>query len=386
MINSFYYFNIFSKIEKVIFKLKDKIDLKRWLFIKNKKQQKHLLLIMNFMRILRPIYQKSRLISRNYSALPKYLGNTNELLNNVEEKINILPTSIVATKTTKQYCGPVKAAILDWSGTTLDKYVIAPAVVFVEVFKKFKVPITMEEARGPMGLRKDLHINALTESPEIAQRWEKQYGRAVTRSDIDAMFKEFVPLQLQCLHKYSTLLPNVVETIDTLRDDYDLKIGVTTGFTRVMVDLLLKDAKEQGFVPDCNVAGDEVLNGARPKPFMIYKNLDLLDVYPIRSVVKVDDTVGGIGEGQNAGCWTVGIARYSNYMNIDSYEHEASLSEEEIEKRLIHSRNTLEKAGADYVIDTLDQLPYVINAINITLRTQYPPIPPTSPLFDNFED
>jgi len=332
------------------------------------------------MRILRPIYQQSRIISRNYGALSREVIERKQL-NIIKQETNVISAPKVATQISKQYDGSVKAAILDWSGTTLDKYVIAPAVVFVEVFKRFEVPITMEEARKPMGLRKDLHIKALTESPEIAQRWEKQYGRAVTRSDIDAMFKEFVPLQLQCLHKYSTLLPNVVKTIDTLRNDYDLKIGVTTGFTRVMVDLLLKDAAKQGFVPNCDVAGDDVINGARPKPFMIYKNLDLLDVYPIRSVVKVDDTVGGIGEGQNAGCWTVGVARYSNYMNIDSFEHEASLSEEEIEKRLIHSRNTLEKAGADYVIDTLEQLPFVINAINTTQRTQYPPIPSTLPHF-----
>ena len=33
------------------------------------------------------------------------------------------------------YRGPLRAAILDWSGTTTDRYVIAPAVVFQEVFK-----------------------------------------------------------------------------------------------------------------------------------------------------------------------------------------------------------------------------------------------------------
>lgn len=58
----------------------------------------------------------------------------------------------------RSYVGPVKACILDWSGTTVDKYVLAPAVVFVDVFKKHGVPITMKEARQPMGLRKDLHI------------------------------------------------------------------------------------------------------------------------------------------------------------------------------------------------------------------------------------
>ena len=59
----------------------------------------------------------------------------------------------------REYRGRVKAVILDWSGTTVDAYVIAPAVVFVEVFKKQGVEISMPEVRGPMGLpiERDLH-------------------------------------------------------------------------------------------------------------------------------------------------------------------------------------------------------------------------------------
>ena len=72
------------------------------------------------------------------------------------------------------FAGKVQLAVLDWSGTTADAFVIAPAYAFVEVFEKYKasctefqvaqfnavaqVPISMEEARLPMGLRKDLHI------------------------------------------------------------------------------------------------------------------------------------------------------------------------------------------------------------------------------------
>ena len=80
-----------------------------------------------------------------------------------------------------------------------------------------------------------------------------------------------------------------------------IKIGVSTGFTRPMVDVLLAAAREQGFKPDATVAGDEVVNGARPKPFMVYRNLDLLDIHPIQSVVKVDDTASGVGEALEAG-------------------------------------------------------------------------------------
>lgn len=268
----------------------------------------------------------------------------------------------------RKYTGPLKACILDWSGTTADKYVIAPAVVFKEVFDKHGVPITMKEAREPMGLRKDLHIKAITEIPEVKERWKEKHGNYPTQHCVDKMFDDFVPIQLGNLGNYSELLPGVRAATYRLRNECNLKIGVTTGFIRPMVDVLLVDAISQGFDPDCTVAGDEVENGARPKPFMVYKNLDLLNVSPIQSVVKVDDTVGGVGEGLEAGCWTVGVSRYSNYMDIDSEEHEAQLSQEDLLERNRKSREILQKAGAHYVIDTIVDLPDIVHEINSKLR------------------
>ncbi|HEX9771254.1 MAG TPA: phosphonoacetaldehyde hydrolase [Kiloniellales bacterium] len=263
----------------------------------------------------------------------------------------------------RSYRGKVKAVILDWSGTTADAYVLAPAVVFVDVFKQHGVAISMAEARGPMGLRKDLHIKALTEVPEIRERWKGVHGSDPGQAEVDAMFADFVPMQLDCLREYTALLPGVAETTQKLQAE-GIKIGSSTGFTRAMVDILEADAKTQGYVPDASVAGDEVEHGARPKPFMVYKNLDMLDVHPIQSVVKVDDTVSGVGEALEAGCWGVGIARYSNYMDIDSFEHEKRLSKADIERRLAFTRETLRKAGAHYVIDTFDELTAVIADVN----------------------
>ena len=267
---------------------------------------------------------------------------------------------------TRGYRGKVKALILDWSGTTADAYVLAPAVVFVDVFKKHGVEISMAEARGPMGLRKDLHIKSLTEVPEIAERWKGVHGNHPGQPEVDAMFADFVPMQLECLREYTSLLPGVAETTQKLQAQ-GIKIGSSTGFLRAMVDILEEDAKKQGYVPDASVAGDEVEHGARPKPFMVYKNLDMLDVHPIQSVVKVDDTVSGVGEALEAGCWGVGIARYSNYMDIDSFAHEKSLSDAEIQRRLAFTRETLRKAGSHYVIDTFDELPAVIEDVNARL-------------------
>jgi len=266
----------------------------------------------------------------------------------------------------RTYRGKVKALVLDWSGTTADAYVLAPAVVFVEVFKKQGVEISMEEARGPMGLRKDLHIKALTETPEIRDRWKKIKGKEPTQKDVDRMFKDFVPLQLKCLRQYTKLLPGVAAVLQRLQKQ-GIKVGSSTGFVRSMVNILEKEAKKQGYVPDASVAGDEVVNGARPKPFMVYKNLDMMDIHPIQSVVKVDDTVSGIGEAQEAGCWGVGVARYSNYMNINSFEEEKRLSKADIQARLEKTRDILRKSGAHYVIDSLADIEPVIADVNARL-------------------
>jgi phosphonoacetaldehyde hydrolase len=266
----------------------------------------------------------------------------------------------------REYRGKVKGLVLDWSGTTADAYVIAPAVVFVEVFKNQGVDISMTEARGPMGLRKDLHIKALTEDPVLRDRWRSIHDRYPGQEDVDRMFVDFVPAQVACLPNYTKLLPGVAEVTQRLQKR-GIKIGNTTGFLRPMVDVLEKAAKEQGYTPDASVAGDEVEQGARPKPFMVYRNLDLMDVWPIQSVIKVDDTVGGVGEGLNAGCWSVGVARYSNYMNIQSLDEADNMPTEELQSRLEKTRQILLNAGAHYVIDSLAEIETVIEDVDSRL-------------------
>src|SRR6266536_5183464 len=46
----------------------------------------------------------------------------------------------------RRYRGKIQAVLLDWAGTTMDHGCMAPAVVFVEVYRRQHVPITMEEA------------------------------------------------------------------------------------------------------------------------------------------------------------------------------------------------------------------------------------------------
>jgi phosphonoacetaldehyde hydrolase len=273
------------------------------------------------------------------------------------------PMKTITYNSSSGYSGPLQAAVLDWSGTCADIFVIAPAYAFVEVFEKFGVKISMQEARGPMGLRKDLHIQALTKMDSVREKWHKVHGKYPGQADVDAMFKDFVPMQLKCLPNYTKLIPGTPETVKTLREKYGLKIGNTTGFQRVMVDVLLKAAAKQGYVPDISVAGDEVTM-PRPYPFMVFKNMEKLGISPVHSIVKVDDTVGGVGEGLNAGCWTVGLSDTSNYMDIDTVEQYEKMPKAEFQARAAKARETLLKTGCHYVVPDITHLPPIIEDIN----------------------
>lgn len=251
----------------------------------------------------------------------------------------------------------------------------------------------MAEARGPMGLRKDLHIEALLNVPAIRGRWIKVHGKAPTEETVKNMFKDFVPLQLAVLPKYTRLIPGTAATVQQLRDEFQLRIGMTTGFQQEMTAILLAAAKQQGFSPDVHVAGDEVTK-PRPWPYMVWKNMERLQLADPSLVVKVDDTASGIGEGLNAGAWTVGCYATSNYMDIDSPEHRNSLvrlhflfffsvfyfcfsfpqSTEEFERRAQKSRDILRAAGAHVLIRDITWLPGAIRQLNHRLaRGEYPP-------------
>lgn len=208
----------------------------------------------------------------------------------------------------RHYKGKVKGVIFDWSGTVVDCGVYSPATVFLEVFKAEGVPISIEEAREPMGGHKKVHIRKITHMESVRRRWFEKFGRFPNEEDVERMFENFVPQQIACLLDYSDMITGAVETVNILRHEMGLKIGSTTGFTTPMLDVLKKAAADQGYTPDVYVASDQVPQ-ARPYPYMVWLNAIKLDVNPIEAIVKVDDTADGVKEGTSAGCWSVGLAK-----------------------------------------------------------------------------
>ena len=261
----------------------------------------------------------------------------------------------------RNYRGKLKAVILDWAGTTMDYGCYAPAVVFVEVYKRKGVPISMEEARIPMGAHKKVHIRKISQLDSVSERWKEIHGRKPNEDDVDEMFADFVPLQLACLADYSDLIPGTLEAITHFRER-GLKIGSTTGYLPEMMAMLKEEASQRGYGPDSSVCAGDVPAG-RPEPWMCLENAKNLGVYPMESIVKVDDTLPGIDEGLNAGMWTIGLAKTGNEIGLNQEEIEA-LTADELQVKLEGAYRRMWQVGAHYVVDGIWDVPIVLDLID----------------------
>ena len=254
----------------------------------------------------------------------------------------------------------LRAVIFDWAGTVVDYGSLAPMGAFVETFGEFGVEISVDEARGPMGMAKRPHIAALMALPRIAAAWSERHGHPPGEADIDAVYDVFVPKNTAVAARFSQVIPGVADVVAALKAD-GLKIGSTTGYTRSIMAEITPQAADQGFAPDSLVCTGDTVEG-RPTPYMIYRTLLDLAVWPAWSAVKVDDTEVGIAEGLNAGCWTVGVAVSGNVFGLSRPDTEA-LAPDDFARRRAAAMAKLTVAGAHYVIDSVADLLPVMAAI-----------------------
>ncbi len=258
----------------------------------------------------------------------------------------------------------LQAVIFDWSGTTVDFGSFAPTGAIISVFARRNIPITIAEARAPMGTYKYDHIRTITEMPRVATLWRETHGRDVTKADVDAMFADLTPVQIEAITQYADLIPGVADAVSAMRAR-GLKIGSCTGYTTEMMKPLLPLAQARGYAPDALVCPDDVGYG-RPAPFMCYENARRLGVYPMWTMVKMGDALADIHEGRNAGMWTVGIAKTGNELGLTPSEL-ATIPADELQTRLNAIYDRFYEAGAHFVVDSVaDSLP-ILDSIQAKL-------------------
>jgi len=261
--------------------------------------------------------------------------------------------------------------VLDWAGTVVDHGSRAPMGAFVRAFAEFGVAITVADARGPMGMAKRDHIRMVAAVPSVAANWRARHGKPCGEADIDAIMAVFEPMNIAAVKDHADIIPGALEALADARKR-GLKIGSTTGYTRPIMAELMPIAAARGYSPDVVVCAGDLKEG-RPAPLMMWHAMAAMGTWPAHTVVKVDDTPPGIGEGLNAGTWTIGLALTGNICGL-SAEELAGLPE--AEKAVVRARaaSEMNAAGAHLVIDSIADLPAALDTIEARLAKGERPV------------
>ncbi len=248
----------------------------------------------------------------------------------------------------------IRLAIFDLGGTIVDKYSLTPFLSFKETLGNHGIRVSTQDIVGDMGMSKYTHIQKILHTHK--SDWNKIYNRDPSSDDIDNVYNDFLKVQKEKTKSTMTILPETKVVIDELQKS-DIQIAVTTGFDQDTMILVHEKLTNHGIhIPENLMISSTCMNiPGRPDPGMIHELTKRANINNNSQVVKIDDTPVGIKEGIYAGCWTIGVCRWSVHMGVEepSQMHAIDEYHDFRLQKLSRAYRILKDAGAHYVVSDL---------------------------------
>ena len=200
---------------------------------------------------------------------------------------------------------PIKLVVFDMAGTTVqDKKEVETC--FARACKETNLNVSEERILALQGYSK-IEVFRLLWEEKIGQD-HPEYAENVAYS------YDYFRMILEDHYKANEIFPTegCLEIFDFLRKN-DIKIALTTGFYRKVINIILEkldwlNGLEYNYVNtsgksiiDVSIASDEVQKG-RPEPYMIQKAMKLMGVSDPYDVINIGDTPSDLKSGVRAGC------------------------------------------------------------------------------------
>ena len=257
----------------------------------------------------------------------------------------------------------IKACIFDLGGTIVDRYSLIPLLSLKKVFNNRGISINNSLIKDCIGEHKKDYIPKIVNHKFISNQWFQRYDDYPDEFDMNILHNDFHMAQNEYLDQMVDVLPETKECINYLNFNY-INTGVTTELNKEDMNIIKNKLQNRKIFLDSYISSTCLYGQPYNPSYMIQQTMENLGIMNPKQIIKIDDTEIGIEEGKLAGCLTVGVARWSINMGIITIDDAYGLSIYEIQDQLKNSRKILRDSGADYVIDTLDELPRIIEEIN----------------------
>lgn len=256
----------------------------------------------------------------------------------------------------------IQGVIFDWAGTLVDFGAMAAVRAYMAVFDAYGVALTEEEARDRQGLSPYGNVRRLLSTERIRREWEQIHGKSWGPEDVERLCLSLEGQLEASLKETARLKPGVLYMARKLHEA-GIRIGSTSEYGNAKLRLILPVAEAQGFEPDCWVTADATRGKGRPYPYMIFQNMQQLELSDVHRVIKVGDTAEDIREGRAAGVWTVGVLDGSALMGLSEERYNA-LSRSELSQYRSRALEAYAAAGADFTVRNVTELVDVIRRLN----------------------
>ncbi|MCI0357170.1 MAG: phosphonoacetaldehyde hydrolase [Planctomycetaceae bacterium] len=253
----------------------------------------------------------------------------------------------------------IKLVVFDLDGTAVDFGCQAPVGAMLEAFSRQRIMLTMQQVRSSLGLPNYEHVRSLLEMPAVGEQFQIVHGRRWNEADALHFADDLVELQTEFVSRYCGLVPALAACVEELKRR-GIKLGTTTSYPRQTAEQIWDLLGIEGLAFDAHVAADDTPSG-RPAPWMIYRLMQELDVFPPWRVLKVGDTAADIEEGRNAGCWSVGVIASGNEIGLTLNEWLSLSPAEQDERQQNVVRKLLHTCASDW-LPTLADLPATIDS------------------------
>ena len=137
-----------------------------------------------------------------------------------------------------------------------------------------------------------------------------------------------------------TIIPETEECINILNKQ-NIMIGYNSELNDMNTNIIINKLKKN------NINFNSNINNIKPE-----------------NIIRVDNNISTIQSIIGGGDWIVGVSRWSIHMDIYNIHDAYNLQSYELKDKIKESKKLLKDAGADFVIETLKELPYIINKIN----------------------
>lgn len=186
---------------------------------------------------------------------------------------------------------PPELAVLDMAGTTID-----------EGQQVYRVLAETARAHGAAPSEADIaRWHGASKHEALRELLASRSGTPPSAGELEVVVTDFhARLSTAYADHPPHPLPGVLEALSRLRE-CGVKVALTTGFDRVIVESLLSALGWMGdAVADTVVCGSDVAAG-RPAPYMIFRAMERLGVTDVARVLVAGDTPRDLEAGTNSG-------------------------------------------------------------------------------------